>query len=477
MTEYPDATRDVRVTKPKPDQPEQTTVQWMADELRKAKSREKKLEAALHEVFPLDLYIQMRPDVKEAYHGEAKQTIEHFIRKGINETDFKEEREKNTLGLYEYKQAASLMAVELDKIREREKRLKAALLKVFPLPRYIQKRPDVEASCEGKPQEIVDHFIEYGIHEIDIKHKNLALKTTETCLKNIRSSELSEQRLEVDNRSLTLLMTKGNLSNLRGNQEHNFAIKHTSIHYQSNSVCTWIPKNGCSNLRYSIAKQNGAITNLEEIAWIHSNNDCFNASTKEALQANYAFIILRNPFKRLLSFFLDKLCHPQQDQSEKSYDHAFKVFNFTGDLSFVDFIDYIWENPNLIDRDEHTKPQCDFLLYRKYDSYFALEKMKAANQAIHEKTGIIIDDIRDKNSIFTSKGCEYCPDLTSTTKANEIKIFLDQNKIPIIENMYTSEMIKKVATLYLQDILLYCNEIQGGADELDYWIQKAIKYE
>ena len=83
------------MTKPKPDQPEQTTVQWMADELRKAKSREKKLEAALHEVFPLDLYIQMRPDVKEAYHGEAKQTIEHFIRKGINETDFKEEREKN----------------------------------------------------------------------------------------------------------------------------------------------------------------------------------------------------------------------------------------------------------------------------------------------------------------------------------------------------------------------------------------------
>ena len=235
------------------------------------------------------------------------------------------------------------MAVELDKIREREKKLKAALLKVFPLPRYIQKRPDVEASCEGKPQEIVDHFIEYGIHEIDIKHKNLALKTTETCLKNIRSPEPTGQELEVDNRSLTLLMTKGNLSNLQGNQEHNFAIKHTSIHYQSNSVCTWIPKNGCSNLRYSIAKQNGAITNLEEIAWIHSNNDCFNASTKEALQANYAFIILRNPFKRLLSFFLDKLCHSQQDHSEGSYQHAFQVFNFTGDLSFVDVLQAIFE--------------------------------------------------------------------------------------------------------------------------------------
>ena len=43
--------------------------------------------------------------------------------------------------------------------------------------------------------------------------------------------------------------------------------------------------------------------------------------------------------------------------------------------------------------------------------------------------------------------------------------------------MYTNDMIKKVAALYLQDILLYCNEIEDGAIELDYWIQKAIKDE
>ena len=195
------------------------------------------------------------------------------------------------------------------------------------------------------------------------------------------------------------------------------------------------------------------------------------------MQANYAFIILRNPFKRLLSFFLDKLCHPPQDQSEGSYYHALQVFNFTGDLSFVDFIDYIWENPNSIDSDEHTRPQCDYLLYRKYDSYFALERIKEANQTIYEKTGILIDDIRDKNSIFTTKGHEHCPDIASTTTANEIKIFLDQNKKPIAENMYTHDMIKKVAALYLQDILLYYNEIEDGAIELDYWIQRAIKDE
>ena len=469
MTEYRYVLMDVRVTKPKVNQHDQAAASLLAVELKKAKEREKKLETALNEVFPLDLYTQVRPDVKEAYHGERSQIIEHFIRAGINEIDIKEESNKIKLELYQHvKEAAILLAVKLDKTR-------AALLKVFPLNRYALARPDVEASCGGEPDKMVEHFIEYGIHEIDIRHKFLALKTSETCLKNISSPKLLEEGLEAHNRNLALLMTKGNISNLHENQEHDFAIKHTSIHYQSNSVCTWIPKNGCSNLRYSIAKQNGAITNIEEISWIHRNNDCFNVSTKEALQANYAFIILRNPFKRLLSFFLDKLCHPPQDQSEGSYYHALQVFNFTGDLSFVDFIDYIWENPNSIDSDEHTKPQCDFLLYRKYDSYFALERIKEANQLIHDKTGILIDDIRDKNSIFTTKGHEHSPDITSTTKANEIKIYLDQNKKPIAENMYTNDMIKKVAALYLQDILLYCNEIEDGAVELDYWIQRAIE--
>ena len=129
-----------------------------------------------------------------------------------------------------------------------------------------------------------------------------------------------------------------------------------------------------------------------------------------------------------MSFFLDKLCHPQNNQSDGSYDHAYKVFDFTGNLSFSDFVDYIWENPDSIGCDEHTTPQCDFLLYRRYDSYFAMEKIKEVNQKIEEKTGILIEDIRDRNSIFTTKGCEYSPDITSTTKADDIRVHLDNNK-------------------------------------------------
>jgi hypothetical protein len=153
------------------------------------------------------------------------------------------------------------------------------------------------------------------------------------------------------------------------------------------------------------------------------------------------------------------------------------VFHFASENSFSDFINHIWEDPNSIYNDEHTRPQCDFLLYQKYDDYFAIEDIKDANKKIYEKTGLQIDDVRDKNSIFTSKGCEYSQAITSMMQANKIKDLLDANQIPIIENMYTNDMIKKVATLYLQDILLYCNEIQSDTPELSYWIQRAISEE
>ena len=402
----------------------------LAEELEKSREREKKLETALYEVFPIDVYTKARPDVEKSCNGKLIKILEHYVEYGIHEIDIKQEILQQRPSLYDHvREAATLLTIELEKSKEREQQLESAL-------------------------------------------QTIALAS----LKNVNISQVTKQKLK-QSRPLSLLQTKGSLSHLQDNQAHAFAVKHTSIHYKSNSVCTWIPKNGCSNLRYSIAKENGAITDISEIEWIHRNNDCFNVSTKEALEASYTFVILRNPFKRLLSFFLDKLCHNQEDQSEMSYQHAQQVFKFDDQSSFSDFINYIWKNSDSIYKDEHTTPQCNFLLYRNYDSYFSLENFNDANRDIHEKTGIKLEDVREKNSIFTSKGCKQSNDITHLTKASEIKNHLDQNKIPITENMYTWDMIRKVSTLYLQDILVYCSEIPNGSLELNPWIQKAIAEE
>ena len=64
--------------------------------------------------------------------------------------------------------------------------------------------------------------------------------------------------------------------------------------------------------------------------------------------------------------------------------------------------------------------------------------------------------------------------ITFQNKASEIKDLYSQKKSQITKNMYNNEMIKKVAAIYLQDILLYANRISNGMSELDYWLEQAI---
>ena len=413
---------------------------FVANELKKAKERVKQLERGLYEVFPVEAYRMARPDVAEACDNDTYEIIEHYLAYGINELDIEKEGIKYRLGLYQHiKEAASLLAIEVDKLNEKTQKNETALKNSFS--------------------------------------KDFAIKTTESCLRNLNSSGLPQQDegSEAGDRRLELLKTKADSSKLEENIDHNFAIWHSSFHYRSKTLCTWIPKNGCSNLRYAIAKENGAIGDRKDMEWSHQNNQSFNASTKEALQAAYTFVILRNPFKRLLSFFLDKLCHTQvQNDSDRSREYSQRIFKFNENLSYSDFIDYIWKHPETIYKDAHTRPQCDFLLYRNYDSYYTLENIAHANEMIQKKTGIDVEDIRATNSIFTTKDHQRCKEINSSTKAGEINQLLKAGKIPFTENMYTRDMIKKVACIYLQDIMLYREKISDSGQELDYWINHAI---
>ena len=410
----------------------------VANELKKAKERIQQLERGLYEVFPVEAYRMARPDVAELCNNNTSKIVEHFLEYGINEMDIEQEGIKYKLGLYQQiKEAASLLAIKLDEANEKTKKDDAALKDTFS--------------------------------------RRFTIKTAESCLRDIGSGALPQQMAEARERRLELLKTKADWSSLEENQDHKFAILHTSMHYQSKTLCTWIPKNGCSNIRYAIAKANGAIGDIKEIEWIHQNNHSFNASTKEALQAEYTFVILRNPFRRLLSFFLDKLCHPQDpNSSDRSREYSKNIFEFNQNMSYSEFVDYLWKNPEIIYKDTHSRPQCDFLLYRKYDNYYPLEKIKEASQSIQEKTGVTIEDIRASNSIFTTKRHDRCEEINNTTKAMEINQNLKDRKVPFAENMYTREMIKKVACIYLQDILLYREKISNSEQELDYWVSKAI---
>ena len=338
--------------KPKPFQDDTEAGSALAIELKQAKERQKKLEYALHKSFPIELYKQARPEVEADCHGIRERIIEHFLEHDIDEIDFKEEGQKRKIGLYEHlKKASSLLAIELQKSKERGKSLDSALQEIFPIDLYKHLRPDIKAVTNGDSREVIEHFVAHDINTIDIKKEHFkyantaALQTAESCLRNLNLEDPSEEIPQEDKRSLALLKTKGNISNLKANKDHDFAIKHTSIHYKSNSVCTWIPKNACSTLRYSIALSNGAISGIEEIDWIHKNNLSFTASNKELLDAKYTFTILRNPFKRLLSFYCDKICNSSKNSNDSSYETAQTTLKTDLSTSFEDFINILWQDP------------------------------------------------------------------------------------------------------------------------------------
>ncbi len=53
-------------------------------------------------------------------------------------------------------EAASALAIELKKTKERQIKLEYALKKVFPIELYKQDRPEVEAQCEGIREKIIE---------------------------------------------------------------------------------------------------------------------------------------------------------------------------------------------------------------------------------------------------------------------------------------------------------------------------------
>ncbi len=269
---------------------------------------------------------------------------------------------------------------------------------------------------------------------------------------------------------LILLKTAGQYESLIENKRHELAKSNTLVHLKSNSICTWIPKVACSTIRYSIALDNGAISGLNDFSWIHQNNTTFAANNKELLKSSYSFIILRNPFKKLLSFYLDKICSDRSTKEDQSYAVAKSIFNTNSNTTFEEFVSTIYENPSLISKDIHTRRQCDFLIYENYDDYFKFEDFQDIKEKLREKIGLELIDTRVSGSIRTTFKMKNINEFNHKTTVSEANTLLNMEKKPLAINMYTPEMIAKIGTIYFTDILLYSNKVEGGAEELADWM-------
>jgi len=234
------------------------------------------------------------------------------------------------------------------------------------------------------------------------------------------------------------------------------AINHSAMIFPSYALCTWIPKCGCSNIRFSVAVQNGILNSNADIDFIHTNNDLFIPTLLFCYEAKYTFIFLRCPFERLASAFLDKLVsgrevHATSLRCYNNMDHL----DFRQNFNFSNFIKEICEMP-VDNMNIHWRPQSQFLLFQKYDKYFDLAQITEAKQQLKRDINFDLFDTREYLTHDTSKFSKSHFNEAYHLSLEALANLKKKGIVPSYESMYTRELIDLVSSFYRQDIELYC---------------------
>ncbi|WP_165735335.1 sulfotransferase family 2 domain-containing protein [Pseudoalteromonas sp. C8] len=254
------------------------------------------------------------------------------------------------------------------------------------------------------------------------------------------------------------LYTDSSINNLNNNAKHQFCMDYAMQVYDSDTIYSFIPKNGCSTLRLSVAMANGCVSSIEQGNWIHTNNQTFKPTLKEAATAQYKFVVLRCPFRRLASVFLDKFVAKELDAWQ--YRDLLKREVKLDDLTFEQFVESL-AVPPMKGANIHWKPQNQFLLYKEYDDYFSLEHFDKAIVTLKEKIDFNVVDARSLTGHGTDKYEMLNDDNYSQTTAFDIAVLKRGGKCPSHKALYTEELVQLVKKLYADDLALYskhCDE-------------------
>ena len=249
---------------------------------------------------------------------------------------------------------------------------------------------------------------------------------------------------------------------LGANEAHTFAAGHALVCYASDAIYTFIPKNACSTMRVSLANANGCIDGTENWTWIHPNNRTFAATLRELVTARFTFVILRCPYARLASVFLDKIVSKTPE-----FWSLYRLENDEIDesaLTFRDFVKAIAKPENLR-ANIHWRPQEDFLVYEEYDAYYPLEQFKASIPHIERESGLSIIDARPLTRHGTDRFELLSGKCFADTPLAELADMKRVGKSPAHESLYDAALVDRVAEIYTADIELYLSRF-GPADLL-----------
>lgn len=253
------------------------------------------------------------------------------------------------------------------------------------------------------------------------------------------------------------------LKSIHVNTKHRFAQQHALNLYRKDALYSFIPKNACSTMRLSVAMANGFIKNKRDYNWIHQNNGTFSAELRDLVRCQYAFVILRDPFSRLVSAYLDKIVGRDLDlwSYVDLHDRSIKPEAVTFEFFVRSLLDTDIRDGNI-----HWRPQQDFLVFDNYDDYFSIENLSSASRTLKEKIDLKVVDARPLTAHQTSG---YKPlKEESPFSLSPIKLFEMKNAgyLPRPKDMFNVELIEIVAEVYSGDIALYKQKITDAKSPL-----------
>ncbi|MFC3122272.1 sulfotransferase family 2 domain-containing protein [Agaribacter flavus] len=246
--------------------------------------------------------------------------------------------------------------------------------------------------------------------------------------------------------------SSANNNPLANNPRHKLANSHALNIYLADAIYSFIPKNACSTMRTSIALANGCIKDPSQFNWIHKNNFTFSANLSELLKAKYTFTILRCPYSRLASAYLDKIVN-RDNVAWGYYELRGRKVDLE-DVSFSSFVKSMAE-PRIRAGNPHWRPQVDFLVYENYDDIFAMENFSQVASTLKNKINLEVVDARK----LTNHGVDSLTLIGdknySDTKPLEFLKMKAKGKYPTAKALYSPELVKVVNSAFKADLDLY----------------------
>jgi len=238
---------------------------------------------------------------------------------------------------------------------------------------------------------------------------------------------------------------------LAKNTKHSLASAYALAIHGSAAIYTFIPKNGCSTMRLSLALANGAIASAADINWIHSNNFTFSATLGELLTARYTFAIIRCPFSRLASCYLDKIVG--RDYPFWHLHHALKRQPDPNEYTFRRFVTALAEDEDVREADEHWRPQTDFLVYEHYDDLLDFHDFAAIKARLAERIGFEVHDAR-AHTRHGIDGLTRVEEAGPDTAPLDILRMRTEGRVPDPRTLFDDEIVAALAEVYRDDIAL-----------------------